>query len=374
MLEWTDNLIMRRILKNTGCVPYLAQFSVATSLLLSLFSSQAFAINEWYELYNNTRSLGMGGASVAITSDDTSLFRNPANLGSLRDVYGTLLDPEVEGSSNLTPEHIDIRQVMEKLSTKQDTFYRSKTQVTPAVVMRNIGLGLIYKNEISAEVKSSDPTVMDTKYVNDFGAVFGVNLRLFDGRIKIGGSAKLINRIEVDNPALAVGGPTDMQTIGSEGTAVAFDGGLLLQAPWTYLPTLGVVVRDIGDTTFDKRDGWRMRTSTRPNTVKQSVDVAAALFPIHSNEVRSVWTVEYSDITNSREDDDNAKRVHVGIELNARDIFFFRVGYNQRYATAGIEIAGEYLSWQIATYGEEIGTRDNPREDRRVNTKLSLRF
>lgn len=359
---------MKRTSKHTGRV------SLLCTLLMLLPASPAHAINEWFESYNNTRSLGMGGTSIAVTSDDTSLFRNPANLGSLRDAYGTILDPELEGSSQLTPERIDIRTVMEKLQTKNDTYYRSKAQVTPAVVMRNIGLGLIYKNEISAEIPSATPTAMDTRYINDAGVVLGANLRLFDGRIKIGGSAKIINRIEVDNPALDTAGPTDLQTIGSEGTAYAFDGGLLLQAPWTYLPTLGVVVRDIGDTVFDKHDGLRMSTNTRPNTVKQSVDAAISLFPIHSNSVRSVWTLEYSDITNSRNDTDTAKRIHAGFELNMSDLFFFRLGYNQRYYTAGIEIASEYLVWQLSTYGEEIGTEANPREDRRVSTKLALRF
>lgn len=337
-------------------------------------SLKTMANNEWFEFYNNTRSLGMGGASVAVTSDDTSLYRNPANLGSVRDVYGTLLDPEIEGTSNLTATQIDIKSVMESLSTKNNTYYRSKAQISPVLVRRNVGFGFIYKNEISAEISSADTTVMDTKYINDAGAVFGANLRLFDGRIKIGAAAKFINRIEVQNAALPVAGPTDLQTIGSEGTAVAFDAGLLIQAPWTYIPTLGVVVRDIGDSVFDKKDGFRMRTTTRPATVKQSVDAAIAIFPIHSNQFRSVWTIEYSDITNSRNDTDSAKRAHVGIEFNTRDIFFLRLGYNQRYATAGLEIASENIVWQISTYGEEIGTAAAPREDRRLNTKLAIRF
>ncbi|MBY0553836.1 hypothetical protein K2P97_04850 [bacterium] len=342
--------------------------------MLSLLSLKAVANNEWFEFYNNTRSLGMGGASVAVTSDDTSLYRNPANLGSIRDIYGTALDPEIEGTSNLTAAQIDIKSVMETLSTKPDTYYRSKQQISPVLVRRNVGFGFIYKNEISAEISSADLTVMDTKYINDAGAVFGANLRLFDGRIKIGAAAKFINRIEVQNSALSTSGPTDLQTIGSEGSAVAFDGGLLIQAPWTYIPTLGVVVRDIGDTAFDKKDGFRMRTTTRPATVKQSVDAAIALFPIHSNQFRSVWTIEYSDITNSRNDTDSAKRAHLGIEFNTRDIFFVRLGYNQRYATAGLEIASENIVWQLATYGEEIGTQAAPREDRRISTKLAIRF
>ncbi len=341
---------------------------------IALMAFNANANNEWIELYNNTRSLGMGGASVAVTSDDTSLYRNPANLGSVRDVYGTILDPEVEGTSNLTATQIDIKSVMGTLGIKNDTYYRAKQQLSPVLVRRNVGFGFIYKNEISAEITSAAPTVMDTKYINDIGAILGANLRLFDGRVKIGASAKFINRIEVQNSALPVAGPTDLQTIGSEGTAIAFDAGLLMQAPWTYIPTLGVVVRDVGDSAFDKKDGFRMKTATRPATVKQSIDAAIAIFPIHSNQFRSVWTLEYSDLTNSRNDTDSAKRMHLGIEFNTRDIFFLRLGYNQRYMTGGLEIASENVVWQLSTYGEEIGTAAAPREDRRLSTKFSLRF
>lgn len=338
-----------------------------------IISLKVHAGNEWVESYSNTRTLGMGGASVAITSDDTSLYRNPANLGSLRDLYGTIFDPEIEGSASLTASQIDIAAVMQNLSTKPDTYYRAKQQLSPSLVRRNVGIGLIYRNEINAEITSAAPTVMDTTYENDLGAIVGANLRLFDGRIKIGASGRLFNRIEVINPVLTVGGPTDLPTIACEGTAYAFDAGVLIQAPWTYLPTLGVVVHDIGDTQF-RSDGIRINSSTRPVTVKQSVDAAIALFPIHSNTVRSVWTLEYSDVTNSRNDTDNAKRIHVGIEFNTRDIFFLRLGYNQRYLTGGFEIASENIVWQVTSYGEEIGTEAAPREDRRLNMKVAVRF
>lgn len=362
---------MKRISLSARCALYI----------ISFFSLNTFANNEWSEFYNNTRSLGMGGAGIAITSDETSLFRNPANLGSIRDFYGTILDPELEASSNFTDQvtsnstskAFEIAEIQKVLDTKRGTYYHAKLQLTPSFVRRNFGFGLMYKNEVSAETDATGAT-MDTKYQSDMAAVVGTNVRLFDGRIKIGASAKMINRIEVINPILSTAGSLDLGSIASEGTAIAFDGGILLQAPWDFLPTLGAVIHDIGDTTFDKKDGVRMRTATQPQAVKQSVDAAISLFPIHANGIRSVWTLEYSDITNSRNDTDNAKRMHAGIELNMHDLFFFRAGYNQRYWTAGFEISGERLQWQVSTYGEEIGTVTTPREDRRYNTKLSLRF
>lgn len=346
-----------------------------------LFVNVAQANTEWMEFYNNARSLGMGGASIAVTSDETALYRNPANLGSVRGVYGTLIDPEVEGSSNFvsqvtsksTTKAFNIPEIISVLDTNRQTYYHARMQASPSVVTQNFGVGLIYKNEVNSEM-TADGTAMDVKYQNDVGALVGANFRLFDGRIKIGGTAKMINRIEVVNPSLSTTGATDLGTIGSEGTAFAFDGGLLIQAPWTYIPTVGVVVHDIGGTKFDKQDGLRLKTAARPEIIPQSVDVALSVFPIHGNQLRSVWTLEYSDVTNSRNETFYAKRIHAGFELNTRDIFFFRLGYNQRYWTAGLEVSGSYFQWQLASYGEEIGTEQAPREDRRLVTKFSLRF
>ena len=350
-------------------------------IFISLFSLKSFANNEWFEFYNNTRSLGMGGCSVAVSSDETALYRNPANLGSIRDVYGTILDPELEGSSNFvqqvsssaTGKAFEIDGIKTVLDSNRNSYYHAKLQASPSVVRRNIGFGLLYKNDVSAETESTG-TTMDIKYQNDFGIVLGSNLRLFDGRLKIGASVKALNRIELVNPLLSTTGSMDLAVIGTEGTGIGFDGGLLLQLPWVFLPTLGAVVRDIGGITFDKQDGFRLRTSARPDPVKQSIDVAIAIFPIHSNSVRSVWTLEYSDVANSRNDTDQAKRIHFGLEINSRDIFFLRLGYNQRYATAGFEIASERVQWQVSSYGEEIGTAAVPREDRRLSTKLTVRF
>lgn len=364
---------MKRISLDARCVEII--------IISFFFSNFAFANNEWFEAYNNTRSLGMGGASLAITSDETSLYRNPANLGSVRDVYGTIIDPEIEASSsfvsNVTAKSVgkafEIPEIISVLSPNPNTYYHAKTQLTPSLTMRNFGIGLIYRNEVSAEMDTT-ATNLDVKYQYDIGAIVGGSLRLFDGRIKIGATARLINRIEVVNSALPVSGPTDLATIGSEGTALAYDAGLLIQLPWTLIPTLGVMARDIGDTKFDKKDGLRLSANSRPADVKQSVDAAIGLFPIHGNQLRSVWTLEYSDIANSRNDTDNAKRIHFGTELNVRDLFFFRAGYNQRYWTAGFEIASEKIQWQVSSYGEEVGTETSPKEDRRYSTKLSLRF
>jgi hypothetical protein len=353
------------------------------NIFILFFSSISWS-QEWVEMYNSTRSLGMGGAGVAVTSDETALFRNPANLGSVRDFYGTALDPEIEGSQTFISKSgygsgvsNDIATVAGFLTALPSTYYSTKQQVTPSVVRRNFGLGLIYRTQMHAEVNSA-ATTMNTFYQSDAGVVLGANYRPFDGIVKIGVNAKLINRIEVINAALPIAGPFTMSTIASEGTAISYDAALMMQFPVKLIPSLGVVVHDVGDTKFNYKDGVRLTATSEPATLKQSVDAAISIFPIHSNTTRSTWTLEYSDIANSRNDNDTMKRVHFGFETNYRDVLFFRGGVNQRYWTAGFEVASERISWQVASYGEEVGTTVagviTPKEDRRVSMKVSVRF
>jgi hypothetical protein len=47
---------------------------------------------------------------------------------------------------------------------------------------------------------------------------------------------------------------------------------------------------------------------------------------------------------------------------------------NQRYWTAGAEMAIQKFQFQAASYGEEIGTPTSNKEDRRFMGKFSFRF
>lgn len=344
-------------------------------------SSQTSEARERRAFYEGVRGRGMGGAQIATVNDETALLINPAGLGKLRDVYGTLLDPELDYSSRLNSKittwiskPFSIPDVKTTLDANRETYYHVKAQVFPSFVAKNFGIGIYSSYLLDGEMNAAG-TNMDIFYRNDMALVLGYNFRFFDGRIKLGFNAKLLNRIEVDNQTVDPAGSLDMTTVGAaEGTGVSTDVGLTMTAPWMMLPTLSAVVRDVGNTTFDKASGLRMTTTNQPAMVKQDVDVAVALFPIHSRRVRSAWTVEYRGLLTSADETDKAKLIHGGVEFNISDIFFIRAGYNQRYYTAGLELASERTQIQIATYTEEIGDETDPRGDLRTVFKFAFRF
>ncbi len=349
-------------------------------VLLLAFTMDVNA-RERRSFYSGVRCEAMGGACLAVVNDETALLVNPAALGKLRDVYGTIFDPEVELNSNAPGMYSDsafsnpfsLEDVKPTLDKNRGSYYHAKAQVFPSIVGRNFGIGL-YGNSLLDAQMSSDGTQIDTYYRSDLALALGFNFRFFDGRLKIGVNTKLIDRVEVDNQTLSSAGSLDYKNIGTEGLGLSTDVGVILAAPWTFLPTISAVLRDVGGTSFNQGAGLRMSTTGRPNLVNQDLDVAAALFPIHNNYVRSSWTVEYRGLLTSADEPDKAKLLHAGLELNFGDVFFVRAGYNQRYWTAGLELASERFQWQLASYGEEIGTVDAPKEDRRYNLKFAYRF
>ncbi len=349
------------------------------TLIMMIVSTGAFA-QEVRENYNGARALGMGGCNIAVVNDETALLANPAGLGKLRDSYGTLIDPEMDGSFNnkrmydtkAYVDPFDLEQVKDTTDYSRDSYYHAKGQMFPSFVVRNFGIGIHFAKTLDAQM-STDGTQLTTFYQDDISVHMGLNLRLFEGRVKIGVVGKAIGRIEVDK-VLTIPGPLGLSDIASEGVGVGSDAGIILSAPVVWLPTLSAVVRDVGGMDFSRGSGVRMQTTTRPKSVDQDMDVAFALFPIHSNNSRSSLTFEMQKLKAASLAVDKSRYYHVGYEYNYSDLLFFRAGMNQRYWTAGFELASEHTQFQIASYGEDIGVDGTPVEDRRYMFKFAFRF
>lgn len=359
----------------------ILHINTMAGLLIVIGSSLAHAqYDEVRPWYRGTRMMGMGGAGIAVVNDETALLVNPANLGKLRDVYGTVIDPEFEGSTNwpslytnsafsnpLTPD-----TVAASLAASPNVPFHNKTAIFPSFVVRNFGIGIYGKYLLDA--MADDGAVnLRTFYQNDLALVMGFNFRLWGGRIKLGVAGKALSRIEIDRD-LPYGADQGVAANAAEGLGVSYDAGLTLSAPWAWLPTLAVVGRDIGNMTFNASPAPRTTSSTRPATVPMDYDVAFSLSPIHSKSTRSIFTVEYKKVIESQTSTDQTKYYHVGYEYNFADLMFFRLGMNQRYWTTGLEFASEHTQIQFAYFADDIGPAGAPLEDRRWMWKFVFRF
>lgn len=339
--------------------------------------------NEIDEFYTGIRSLAMGGSYVNIVNDETAIMANPAGLGKLRDYTFTFFDPELSASFNDTDiinasnftDAIAVQGLLDKLNLAKDKHWFGKLQFLPSFVAPNFGLGVLAKYQYNAIVNSATNTYR-LDYVNDYAVGLAYNFRAWGGVLKLGVTGRLVNRAEVhkDLPANSTG--LELKNLTSEGLGLAGDVGVILTAPVAGLPALGVSVRDIGNTSYNLREGMFNATTTRPVDTEQSVDVALSAQPIVSNRIRMTITAEYHGIMTPLvpTTEDAIKRAHAGLEVNFADFAFLRGGANQGYWTGGLEFATEKFQLQATSYGEEIGTPTNRLEDRRWVAKLALRF
>lgn len=326
--------------------------------------------------------MGMGGAIVATVNDETALLSNPAALGKLRDSFITVLDPEVEGNMNVERllglefyKGLDPQFALDKLEEQPGKHLHLKAQMFPSLIFPNFGIGLHSKYVVDAQVNEAG-TAYEYNYLNDWSAVGGFNFRFFNGILKVGANLRYTNRTEVKRTDIDPSS-TDLKIseLSSEGIGVGSDVGVILAAPVKLLPTLALVWRDVGNTSYDMQEGMFNSTTTRPETVKNTLDVGLAVFPIHGKRTRSTWTVELRDVLTEDSDTETLmRRFHGGFEINYADALFLRAGANQKYWTAGLELAMFNYQLQAATYGEEIGTDAAPKEDRRYVLKFSFRF
>jgi hypothetical protein len=337
---------------------------------------------EIYPFFRGVRQMGMGGAAVATVNDETALFLNPAGLGKVRGPYIVIANPEIEGNydtingavgNNQYSSLLTLQPFMDNIAKRNpDKHLHMKLQLLPAFITTNFAVGAHVKYSLDAEYFAATD-VMHMDYVNDYAAAIGYCFRLLEGRLKIGVSGKLVNRVSVSQDIPGTSTNVTLNTLAAEGTGAGWDAGVLLTAPWKFLPTLAVVAHDIGKTHFNLGNGYFYKTGVKPEPQAQSVDAAFAIFPIHGNHTRSTWTVEYRDIQNP-EAQDVFRRIHAGVEFNFGDTFFFRAGMNQRYYTAGLELVLGRQQIQLTTYGEEIGTPTRFREDRRFIFEYAFRL
>lgn len=343
--------------------------------------------SELREFYNGARGLAMGDCGIGIVNDETALAINPAALGKLRNSYGTIFDPEFDIGNNLLDlyrakafsQPFALDSVAPTILQSPNTYYHARQQLFPSFVTKNFGIGIYQRYLLDAQV-STDTTTMETYYRDDLALLLGYNFRFFDGRIKIGFTGKLVSRIEMNEAALPTNIALDLPSLNTagymkEGVGAGADLGLVLTAPWTYLPSLAIVARNVGNMKYNSSFDVRLKgTTARPADELQDVDAAVTFSPIQNKNVRSVWTIEYRNILTSSTETDKAKLMHAGMEFNFGDVFFLRAGYNQRYWTAGFELSSERFQWQYTNYGEEVGTATANKEDRRHVLKFAFRF
>jgi hypothetical protein len=334
--------------------------------------------DEYSFIYKGLRPMGMGGAFVAVSNDANALFYNPAGLADITEVRGVIFPLELEISDNAIDIYSDAKDVDFDDEKQTADFLREyigershvSLNFVPNFSMPQFAFALIGTSNINLEVRDRQYPKIITDIISDVGAGVGYAHPLFENSLLLGGSLKYIYRnslikeytvLDITSDDLGDKINDDLK----DGNGVLLDLGAIYKLDRIGLSDaqVGVSANNlIGNDLGDARD------------VDEHLDIGFAI-------TRKLWitdstfAIDYFDLFSQvGNDNDMAKRIRLGAEFRFPKVLSIRVGLYQGYFTSGLTVDGRFVSLDLLTYAEEIGSYAGQRSDRRYAMRLAIGF
>jgi len=374
-------------------------------LLLALIPMIAGAATlEYPYLYKSPRSMGMGGAGVAIGGRFDALLINPANLTDMPSGdwqvdllgfsvgYGENVKDFIDDIDEATDvgdlngdgdtDDDELRAVNEVLDRYkgQNMYLDSSLLISMARGGEGVSwgfgaLGAFRMNIVPHEGFGTDG-LLEVHSAADYGYMIGASFNRSES-FHPGFSLKFINRDSVDHSFSAreivehEDNLDDYLTdeVVVEGTAFGFDAGFIYEMKDVNMnPAFGLSVLNIGDLDFGE-------AGKVPMTLNIGVSARKDV-PVLGNVLMGLDMV---DVTGRyEEDNDIVKRLRMGAEIVAVDntwvTLAVRGGLYQGYGTFGADLRLALLNFSYNTYAEEMGAYAGQRPDRRHILGFAIRW
>jgi opacity protein-like surface antigen len=378
-------------------LPLAAALAVALGIIPIAASAQQPTSREYPTLYKSPRSMGMGGAYVAVGGRTDTLFYNPAGLSAMpqdkgwevnllgitaeysrnakdfvKDLGDALDTQDTNGSGSSSDEELQaVNNVLAKYRGK-DLHARVAdfTSIGKSYDRFAFGIGGIANARIDALAHQgfgADGFLevnADATYGGIAGASYALTPNIAAGlAIKVLHRETLIHNFSerefVDNQDKL--DDYIQKDLRKGGDAVGVDAGIFWKfAPISpFKPTLGLSVLNIGNLTFGKA-----------GKIPQSVNIGVSVNPTIPLFRSLTVAADYIDILNNFDQDkDVSKRLRYGAEIQLFDVWpaemAVRAGMYEGYPTVGADLRLFIFMLSYTMYTEEIGAYAGQDKDKR---------
>jgi hypothetical protein len=348
-------------------------------MVLAVFVSGA-STKEYPTLHRGVRPLGMGGAFTAVADDENALFYNPAGLSEISTLQLGIFNPLIEASKGTIDmlndaqdtDFDDIGETTDFLRDYVGEHEHARVALFPHVGFNVFGFGAmvggIGQAAVDLEVRNPVWPEAHIDMVVDTGLVGGAGGRLPLTGLRAGASIKMISRDSLEEVYTATDIAADdfdsrFDDDQNSGSGVSLDLGAIYTLPWVQAADLDVGLAIQNVPSMDMGDA-------------RDIDTQANLgFALKKQflKFRLLGAVDYMDVTKAiGEDEDFGKRLHMGVEFQLPVVLSVRAGLNQGYYTLGATADVWIFQFDVATYGEEVGSYAGQREDRRYLGQITI--
>ncbi len=351
-----------------------------TGLILTGLARQASAIPYSYPgiRYVSPYSHSMGGVTLPLTNETgNSLFNNPAGLAKntkFRAEYLNLqfdVNSGVAGDMTQATKMFNLGTLTDVLNSDINYLYSGGIGNLTAVSWGGFAVGLLIQDRVRAY---SDGT--NVHYETNSLAVpaLGYGFSLARGVVRLGYSLQLVNLASGTTQSTADSGARFLSGL-SEGRGLAHTASVNFAFPFTYLPTLSLVARNIGGVTYAA--GSLLPRANNPTgvppTEEMTVDAAFGMMVRISGQVKSNWYLQYKDI-NNRVSVPFLEKMNLGLDISLSPAVGIRAGMTGNQFSAGLGYRSESSEINLAYYKDPTPFKDVSYYDTRFALQYKVLF
>lgn len=349
-------------------------------LLCAFKGSSLYALGEYTELYDAPQALAMGNAMTADATGYLSLFYNPAGLAKMegKEKEYMIFDWDTLGSfatlgQTLSHRSLGIYKSIPLAQQNPGDYQFLRFQLLSGFSMRSFGFAVLVNHRYAGE---SDGTNIGLDAGIDLIPTVGFAYNFAGNLVKLGVAAKAIirNELKGDFAHTSLSNSDAIAQQFKEGIGFGADVGLLVTLPYRFLPTLGVVWKDVMDTRFQSESHILNGKASggKPDKISQSANAAFSIHPYFNRGLRATFSAEIRHI--EKVDWPLRRRLHIGFQLEDEKSFYLWAGLNQLYLTAGLGLRLRGGNLELGTYGQDIGEGSETEQDRRFFMRYTVSF